>query len=107
MGNFDSESIPTCKLLCSWCDKMHVSPKVELKERCITEECKAKLVIQKALLSQILCLSRMDGSVRSRHTKLSINIYTDIAKLLSVSQPYFIKRLKNECKQEEVYRYFS
>ena len=49
----------------------------------------------------------MDWLVRIKVYKIAINVYTNIDKLLSLSQPDFIKRLETKCKQEEAFRYFS
>ena len=49
----------------------------------------------------------MDGLVRLKVYKIAINFYTNIDKLLNLSQPDFIKVLETECKQEEAFRYFS
>ena len=101
------ESI-AAKAFSAWCDKVPVNPELEHNERCIRDEYKAKPVINKeiVILDPLTLKSGWIGEVKGIQNWLSI-FYMDIAYLLSLTQPDFIKRLESEYKQGKAYRYFS
>ena len=61
------------KAFSTWCDKVPVNPELEDNERCIREEYKVKLVINKDMLFQILWLWKVGGLVRLKEYKLAVN----------------------------------
>ena len=96
------------KAFCTWCDKVPVNPELERNARCIRKECRAKLLINKDIVipDPLNLKSGWIGEVKGIQNCPSI-FYTDIANLLSLTQPDFIKRLESEYKQGKAYRYFS
>ena len=90
------------------CDKVSVNTEVEYNKRCIMNEYKAKLIINKDIVipDPLTLKSGWIGEVKGIQNWPSI-FHTDIANLLSLTQPDFIKRLESECKQGKAYLYFS
>ena len=103
----DQESL-AAKALSAWYDKVPVNPKLEHNERCIRTEYKAKLVINKDVVipDPLTLESGWIGEAKGIQNWPSI-FYTDIANLLNLTPPDFIKRLESEYKQGKAYRYFS
>ena len=91
-----------------WCDKVPVNPELEHNEKCIWEEYKAKLVINKDIVipDPLTLKSGWIGEVKGIQNWPS-SFYTDIANLLSLTQPDFNKCLESEYRQGKAYRYFS
>ena len=85
------------KAFSAWCDKLPVNPELEHNEKCIREEYKVKLVVNKDIFipDPLTLKSGWIGEVKGIENWPSI-FYTDIANLLSLTQPDFIKRLENE-----------
>ena len=103
----DQESL-AAKVFSAWCNKVPVNPELEHNERCIREEYKAKLIINKDIVipDPLTLKSGWIGEVKGTQNWPSI-FYTDIANLLSLTQPDFSKCLESEYKQGKAYRYFS
>ena len=82
-----------------WCDKVSVNPDLELNERCIRVEYKAKLVINKDFVipDPLTLKSGWIGEVKGIQNWPSI-FHTNIANLLSLTQPDSIKHLESEYK---------
>ena len=81
---------------------------MEHSERCIRAEYKTKLIINKNIVTPdpLTLKSGWIGEAKGIQNWPSI-FCTDIANLLSLTQPDFIKCLESEYKQAKVYRYFS
>ena len=91
-----------------WCNKVPVNPKLEHNKRCIREEYKAKLVINKDIVipDPLTLKDGWIGEAKGIQNWLSI-FYMDIANLLTLTQPDFINRLESEYKEGKLYQYFS
>ena len=81
---------------------------MEHSERCIRAEYKTKLIINKNIVTPdpLTLKSGWIGEAKGIQNWPSI-FCTDIANLLSLTQPDFMKCLESKYKQAKVYRYFS
>ena len=78
----------TAKAFSAWCDKVSVNPELEHSERCVREEYKVKLVINKDIVipDPLILKSGWIGEVKGIQNWPS-SFFTDIANLLSLTQP--------------------
>ena len=95
----------------AWCDNVNVNSKIESEGRAIPAEYNSKLVNENRVVLDPVSLKY--GWLKEKDSKKEDGIlqwpstdYLDIANIIGLTQPDFLKRLQSNCKQWKCYRYF-
>ena len=95
----------------AWCDGVEPDESIQAEEDLVFEEYATKLIIESSVLPDPMTLKdgwlKEKGEPEDGLLKWPSLGYIDIANLIGLTQPDFIKRLQSDYKQGKCYRYFA